>query len=292
VGWKEYHNDVVHGSYNESTFNEVERAADYVILFTTNRGDANNFYLKITNVDIKWGYNRTNMNFLLNNGKWTMLNNKNDGNNRPPHSDYPNIYTNIHTLMIFKEVMKCHINLLVADQTTFCHQWALITGTITCPFNQSTYPNNVDPKLGRFIYINNTNNTSPYLTTWPVNSFNEFKIVASLKLGQNNLTFNYEYKPEFGSIEKANTNLTVRFHVNVSMDPLNLAIIVANNSNKTFDMDQESIALGESNNLTSAVKRLQTAAKLWQALTSDSLNSWGHGRKSFRLDLDNNQGFH
>lgn len=80
VGWKEYHNNVVHGSYNESTFNEIERAADYVILFTTNRGEANNFYLKITNVDIKWGFNKTNMNFLLNNGNWTMLNNKNDGN--------------------------------------------------------------------------------------------------------------------------------------------------------------------------------------------------------------------
>ena len=53
-------------------------------------------------------------------------------------------------------------------------------------------------------------------------------------------------------------------------------------------MDKESKANGEKNNLASAIKRMQMAGLLWQALTSDSLNSFGLGRKSFRLDLDKN----
>jgi hypothetical protein len=148
----------------------------------------------------------------------------------------------------------------------------------------------VDPLIGRFIEIKNNDNTSPYLAKWPVNSFSEFKLVASLKLGQNRLSFNYEYKTASGSIEKASASLAVEFKVNMNMDALNLAIIVAKDSKKTFDMDRESKALGEANDLASAVKRLQSAAKLWQALTSNSLNSWGYGRKSFRIDLDSNQG--
>ncbi len=53
-------------------------------------------------------------------------------------------------------------------------------------------------------------------------------------------------------------------------------------------MDRESKAKGEKNDLNSAIKRLQMAGLLCQALTSDSLNSYGLGRKSFRLDLDRN----
>jgi hypothetical protein len=53
-------------------------------------------------------------------------------------------------------------------------------------------------------------------------------------------------------------------------------------------MDKKSKANGEKNGLNSAIKRMQMAGLLWQALTSDSLNSYGLGRKSFRLDLDKN----
>jgi hypothetical protein len=75
VGWKEYFN----GNPAAFKFNEIERAADYVILITLDRGESNNFYLKITNEDIKWGNDKTNINWVLDNGKWTTL--FNDGNN-------------------------------------------------------------------------------------------------------------------------------------------------------------------------------------------------------------------
>jgi hypothetical protein len=79
VGWKEYFDGVVSGNPKISTFKEVERGSDYVILFTTDRGESYNFYLKITNVDIKWGNDKTHIDWLLDNGKWTLFNFKNNG---------------------------------------------------------------------------------------------------------------------------------------------------------------------------------------------------------------------
>jgi hypothetical protein len=148
-----------------------------------------------------------------------------------------------------------------------------------------------DHTVDRFITITNKNNRSPYLTTWLVNSFNEFKVVASLKLGENRLCFDYKFKGSNFTETAPKLCIKVQYKLNMDIYPLNLAIIVAKDSKKTFDMDRESKLLGESNDLSSGVKRLQSAAKLWQAVTSNSLNSWGHGRKSFRLDLDANQGF-
>jgi hypothetical protein len=73
VGWKEYSNGELHGR-PPFKFKEIERTADYVILFTLDRGESNNFYLKITNEDIKLGYDKTNINGVLDNGKWTLFN--------------------------------------------------------------------------------------------------------------------------------------------------------------------------------------------------------------------------
>jgi hypothetical protein len=86
----------------------------------------------------------------------------------------------------------------------------------------------------------------------------------------------------------AQLEINLIYGENYDLAPVNLVIFLARDSPKVFDMDRESKRTGEKNDISSAKKRLQMAGLLWQALTSDSLNSYGLGRKSFRLDLDEN----
>ena len=172
------------------------------------------------------------------------------------------------------------------NNETICHQYVLIRGSITCPVKQPSYPNDIDPTKGRFIRVNSDVIASNSLNSWPVSSLNEFKVTAFLKKGKNNLVLNYNYK----GLETGTVSLTLNYVENMNLQPLNLGILLAKDSKKVFDMDTASKAKGEKNDLNSAIKRVRTAALLWQALTSDSLNSNGFGRLSFRLDLDSNNG--
>ena len=176
----------------------------------------------------------------------------------------------------------CSIKVELNNNATLNHQYVLIRGKIECSNKQSTYPNEIEPALGRFIQVKSNVNPANSLNSWPVSSLNDFKIIAFLKKGENKLVLDYNYK----NIEKATLSLTLNYVENLNLQPVHLGILVAKDSKKVFDMDHQSKQKGEKNDLNSAIKRVQTAALLWQAMTSDSLNSKGLGRLSFRLDCD------
>ena len=180
----------------------------------------------------------------------------------------------------------CQIKLFnIANNQIICHQLVLLRGRIDCPTLQSPYPNNVDPSKGRFI---NVTNIDLGKSSWPVNSYNEFKVLVRLVKGKNRIVFTYNYVK--AKTEAARFGIDLIYQENMSLEPLVIGIFVVEDSMLKFDMDRESLASGEKNDYQSAEKRLRMAGLLWQALTSDSLNSYGLGRKSFRLELDSNGG--
>ena len=71
------------------------------------------------------------------------------------------------------------------------------------------------------------------------------------------------------------------------LEPLHLVIFYNKDSRNFFDMDPKT-KLTESNDLSSAIKRFQTIARLWQAFNSEQLNLNGEGYKSFRFQEDSN----
>jgi hypothetical protein len=194
----------------------------------------------------------------------------------------------------------CTINLLsVKDNEVLNHQLVLIRGQIFCPNAKSTYPNNVDSKLGRFMKFKIDSATE---TSWPVNSYNEFKATLRLKYGLNRISISYLYENEI-----ANSLVNLRFEENKFQRAINLGIFVAKDSPRTFQIDAESKEKGEKNDLDSAIKRVGTgiiymkilvyntliiitAGLLWQAFTSDIFNLNGLKRNVFRLALDSNNG--
>lgn len=187
-----------------------------------------------------------------------------------------------------KNSTSCKIEIELSNNTTISHQYVLIRGKIECPVHEhQNFPNEIDPEKGRFIrIISNEDPMRNSLNAWPISSLNEFKVIGFLKKGPNNLTLTYNYK----NVHTASLSLTLNYIENMDLPPLQLGILVAKDSKKVFDMDFESIQRGEKNDLNSAIKRVQTASLLWQALNSDSLNSLGLGRLSFRLDCDSSNG--
>ena len=187
---------------------------------------------------------------------------------------------------ISTQTIQCKIELFtIKDNEKFCHQLVLVRGKVVCPTLQQSYPNDVNPSVGRFITVKKSDGSSK---NWPINSYHEFKTLIRLKKGNNAITLNYNYARS--KTEKATLSFNLFYGENPNVLPLRLGILVAKDSKLKFDLDKESLAAGEKNDYDSAVKRLRTAALLWQALTSDSLNSYGLGRKSFRLELDANNG--
>jgi hypothetical protein len=174
-------------------------------------------------------------------------------------------------------MVECKIELFtIKDNEKFCHQLVLVRGKVVCPTLQPTYPNDVNPLIGRFITVKKSDGRSK---NWPINSYHEFKALIRLKKGYNAITLNYNYVRS--TSESATLSLNMFYGENMTIEPLRLSIFVANDSSLKFDMEKESLASCEKNNYDSAVKRLRTAALLWQALTSDSLNSNGFYYKNF-----------
>jgi hypothetical protein len=184
---------------------------------------------------------------------------------------------------------QCEIELLgVRNNEKLCHQLILIKGRIICSNLQPSYADSIDPLRGRFVQIKQELNKIDH---WPINSLNEFKAVLRLRSGKNKLHFVYELKKEDIIIEKASLEISLTFTENKLLEPLRLGIFLANDSKQVFNMDKESAdKRGERNDLESAIKRLRFAALLWQLITSESLNSHGLGKKSFRLELDSQNG--
>ena len=183
----------------------------------------------------------------------------------------------------------CEIKLLsVRDNEVFNHQVVLLRGRINCKTQLSVYPNSFDSKLGRFVTVQVGD--SPQ-NSWPVNSYNEFKAVIRLKPGfANKVGINYRYSSNNNLIESSSLVVNLKFEDNKKQRAINLAIFVAKDSPLTFDMDIESRLKGEKNDLDSAIQRIRTAGLLFQAFTSDILNSYNLSRNSFRLALNSQYG--
>ena len=153
----------------------------------------------------------------------------------------------------------CTIRLLsVKDNEILYHQLVLIRGQISCLNAKSTYPNNLDSKLGRFIQFKVD---SAIQTSWPVNSYSEFKATLRLKNGLNRISINYLYENEI-----ANSIVNLRFEEDKFQRVINLGIFVAKDSPRTFEIDAESKSKGEKNDLDSAIKRVGTGTLLFEVL--------------------------
>ena len=196
------------------------------------------------------------------------------------------------------EIVYCELELSgVSNNTKFCHQWALIKGQVKCPKYQSTYVNSLEPNQGRFVNIFYEEHTGlpNEIQTWPVSTLHEFKLIATLRKGLNLIRLDYDYYELYENnslvYEKASFEIHLFYEENMDLIPLSLGVLLANDSKHVFDMDIESKRAGERNDLTSALKRVKTAALLMQLLTSESLFSHGLERKTFRLELDSNNGF-
>lgn len=187
----------------------------------------------------------------------------------------------IYAKSIQKANMKCYINLnSPADGSVFYHDLILIKGRIECPQFRNQYFNNID-STGRFldVYNLNLNYYSNLINTeWPVSTNHEFSSFALLSKGSNVLNLRYEYLDE-----EAELYLNVEYRKLSLYEPVHLAIFLAKDSPLVFDMDQN-----EANDLTSAIRRFRTIAKIWQAFNSENLNRYELGQKSFLYEEDSN----
>ena len=187
-----------------------------------------------------------------------------------------------------KSPVNCQIKLnTLKTGDTFRHKLIIIKGLITCPTFSNTYKNTLDPTTGRFIQINNLkigSYVSKIDSNWPISTFHEFKSLALLTQGINTLKLTYSYLNEKAELS---LNITMDQSQDNKLEPLHLVIFYNKDSRKLFDMDPKT-KLTESNDLSSAIKRFQTIARLWQAFNSEQLNLNGQGYKSFRFQEDSN----
>jgi len=184
-----------------------------------------------------------------------------------------------------KTPVNCQINLnTLKPGDTFRHKLIIIKGSIACQVFNNTYKNKLD-STGRVIKINNSkinSYASKIDANWPISTFHEFKSIALLTQGVNKLQLTYSYLNE-----KAYLSLNIKMDQSQEnkLEPLHLVIFFNKDSRKVFDMDPKT-KLTESNGLSSAIKRFQTVARLWQAFNSEQLNLNSQGYKSFRFEED------
>ncbi|KAK9469329.1 putative peptidase family-domain-containing protein [Lipomyces arxii] len=116
--------------------------------------------------------------------------------------------------------------------------------------------------------------------TFPV-SDGYFKALVHLSPGENNLMFTFAPGNLGGS--PCSTPLKLNYVPMLQNAPLHLAIMVARDSNFTFDSPDKK-KQQEGNDLGVAIKKLRMAGYLWQAFTGEQMARNGMGRRTFRLD--------
>jgi hypothetical protein len=68
-------------------------------------------------------------------------------------------------------MVECKIELFtIKDNEKFCHQLVLVRGKVVCPTLQPSYPNDVNPLVGRFITVKKSDGRSK---NWPINNYHE-----------------------------------------------------------------------------------------------------------------------
>lgn len=114
-----------------------------------------------------------------------------------------------------------------------------------------------------------------------------FKALVHLQAGRNSLKFEFE---KTGNSRSAASNpgehvswLNLNYIPLNASPPLHLAILLASDSDETFDAPPNRIA-SEGNDLDVAKRKYKMAAYLWQAYTADQMQRNGFLSRSFRLE--------
>lgn len=109
-----------------------------------------------------------------------------------------------------------------------------------------------------------------------------FKALVHLAPGPNQLRFTYNL-PSNVIPGPSSSTITVNYIPLLQNEPLHLAILVAKDSNLTFDSPPDKTATN-GNRLESAIRKLRMAGYLWQAFMGEQMSRNGMGKRTFRLD--------
>jgi len=122
-------------------------------------------------------------------------------------------------------------------------------------------------------------------THWPVHD-SYFKALVHLEPGWNRIRLDFT-SPKISihttSIPAHATNININYLPLLQAPPLQLAIILASDSEGTYDAPPERIQR-EGNQLDLAIKKFRMSAYLWQAFTAEQMKRNAFGRRCFRLE--------
>jgi hypothetical protein len=122
-------------------------------------------------------------------------------------------------------------------------------------------------------------------TYWPV-SESHFKALIYLTPGPNKLRFDFS-SPKLANSNSSNpihsSYLTIHMLPNLAAPPLQLAILLGQDSPGTFDAVPARVEK-EGNGLETAIRKFRMAAYLWQAFTSEQMHRNKLGRRVFRME--------
>lgn len=125
---------------------------------------------------------------------------------------------------------------------------------------------------------------------WPVCE-SQFKVLVYLQPGPNKIRFDFS-SPKIAN-ESTNhihsSYLTLHMVPQLSTAPLDLAIVVAKDSQELFD-STPARSDREGRCLDAAVRKFRTAAYLWQAFTAEQMWRNNLGRRAFRFEEEWSQG--
>lgn len=122
-------------------------------------------------------------------------------------------------------------------------------------------------------------------TQWPVCD-SHFKALVHLQPGPNRLRFDFtspKLSSHNGQMQVHSSWMSINFLPLISSPPLQLCILVAQDSPETYDAVPERVQK-EGNGLNTAIRKFRMAAYLWQAFTAEQMNRNGFGRRCYRYE--------
>lgn len=121
--------------------------------------------------------------------------------------------------------------------------------------------------------------------SWPVCD-SHFKVLAYLQPGPNKLRFDFA-SPKLSNSTSSNpihsSHLTIHMIPSMMSPPLQLALVVAKDSPRTYPA-APTRADREGNNVETAIRKYRMAAYLWQAFTAEQMWRNKMGRRTFRFE--------
>ncbi|KAI1438137.1 metallopeptidase [Xylaria sp. CBS 124048] len=199
---------------------------------------------------------------------------------RPPTDSNSNRYSIVESVMNESQSTKCLQNgnppsryapqvTNIQDKATVYQKILLVTGVIG---------QNPEPQIDGLLYVHRRDRAFPSVF-WPI-SAGQFKALVYLLPGPNAITFSYQ-KP--GSSEAHTSTIIIYMFCPMNAPPLELAILVAKDSPRTFGCTPAR-AQQDENNMEAAIRKFRMAAYLWQSFTADQMERSGLGRRTFRFE--------